>query len=87
VADRFAGARLKLARADEHFGELWADHDRFLARNPYRALRETDKKDHHFLWRIKVVEESPFDRWGAIAGESAAPRRPARLPRVRSGGR
>ncbi len=69
MADRFAGARLKLARAEEHFGALNEDHERFKARNPYRALRETDGKDHHFLWRVKVVEEPPFERWGAMAGD------------------
>ncbi|HZQ02510.1 MAG TPA: hypothetical protein VFA88_00660 [Gaiellaceae bacterium] len=60
---------MKLARAEEHLAELRTDHHRFLERNPYRALRETDGALDRYLWRVKVVEEPPLDKWAAVIGD------------------
>jgi hypothetical protein len=68
-AVKLRGARMKLQRAEEHFGELQADHQRFLDRNPYRVLRETDGRNHHFAWRVKIVEEPPLAKWASLIGE------------------
>jgi hypothetical protein len=67
--DRLAGARLKLARAEEHFSELATDHQRFLDRNPYRALREADTKPSGYLWRIKIMEHPPYEKWATLVGD------------------
>lgn len=69
MADPLAGARLKLVRAEERLTELRDSHHAFLQRNPYRALRESDTDPHHFLWRVKVVEEPPLTAWGAVIGD------------------
>ncbi len=69
MTDPLSGARLKLARAEEHFSELGAAHQGFLERNPYRALREADTYPSGYLWRIKIVEEPPFGKWAAIVGD------------------
>jgi hypothetical protein len=68
-AKELRGARMKLQRAEEHFGELATDHQRFLDRNPYRVLRETDGRDHCFAWRVKIVEEPPLAKWASLVGE------------------
>jgi hypothetical protein len=60
---------MKLQRAEEHFGELLAHHSLFLERNPYRVLRESEARDHHYAWRVKVVEAPPLEKWGSLAGE------------------
>jgi hypothetical protein len=70
VATQLRGARAKLQRAEEHFGELQADHDRFIAeRNPYRMLRENDPERGYYLWRAKIVEPPPLEKWASLAGE------------------
>lgn len=64
-------ARAKLQRAEEHLGQLQAEHTRFIAeRNPYRMLPEYDF-DHpgYNIWRAKIVEHPPAEKWGSIAGE------------------
>ena len=70
MPDPFAGARLKLVRAEEHFNDLRTSYHTFMQRNPYRALREADTEPHHFVWRIKIVEEPPLDQWGAMVGDT-----------------
>jgi hypothetical protein len=71
VADPLSGARMKLQRAEEHFGELRAEHLAFLGRNPYRMLLEDDpdREGHAFLWRAKVVEPPPLEKWASVVGE------------------
>lgn len=64
------GARLKLQRAEEHLGQLIAEHEAFLARNPYRMLAELDPdSDYQILWRVKIVEPPPLERWSSLVGE------------------
>lgn len=64
------GARTKLQRAEEHLGQLRAEHDRFIhERNPYRMLREADPERGYFVWRAKIVEPPPLEKWASIAGE------------------
>jgi hypothetical protein len=69
--DELRSARTKLQRAEEHLGQLRAGHDRFIQeRNPYRMLRETDPRDGFSLWRVKIVEQPPLEKWASLAGES-----------------
>ena len=62
---------MKLQRAEEHFGELRREHAEFLARNPYRCLIEDDpgREGHALLWRVKVVEAPPLEKWSSLVGE------------------
>ena len=69
AAAQLRGARAKLQRAEEHFGELHADHERFIQRNPYRMLRESDPEPGYYVWRAKIVEPPPLEKWGSLAGE------------------
>ena len=61
VADPLSGPRMKLQRAEEHFGQLDYEHAAFIDRNPYRMLVEDDpeREGHAFLWRAKIVEHPP----------------------------
>ena len=69
-AAQLGGARAKLQRAEEHFGQLVADHSRFITeRNPYRMLREADPEPGFYIWRAKIVEPPPLEKWAAMAGE------------------
>lgn len=64
------GARLKLQRAEEHLGQLITEHEAFLARNPYRMLAELDPDpEYQILWRAKIVEPPPLERWSSLVGE------------------
>jgi hypothetical protein len=71
VADPLTSARMKLQRAEEHHGELLREHAAFLNRNPYRMLRENDiaRGDQYYLWRAKVVEHPPYEKWATLIGE------------------
>jgi hypothetical protein len=62
---------MKLQRAEEHFGDLLAEQTRFHERNPYRMLREDDPEagENHFLWRAKIVEHPPYEKWASLIGE------------------
>lgn len=62
---------MKLQRAEEHFGQLAAEHAAFLGRNPYRMLVEDDpeRESHAFLWRAKIVEQPPLEKWSSLIGE------------------
>jgi hypothetical protein len=62
---------MKLQRAEEHFGQLRAEHAAFLSRNPYRMLIEDDPQyeGHAFLWRAKIVEHPPLEKWSSLIGE------------------
>lgn len=69
-ASQLRGARAKLQRAEEHLGQLMAEHERFIAeRNPYRMLREMDVEPRYYVWRAKIVEPPPLERWSSISGE------------------
>jgi hypothetical protein len=70
-AEQLRGARTKLQRAEEHLGQLRSEHDRFVAeRNPYRMLREADlEAKDYYLWRAKIVEQPPLEKWASMAGE------------------
>jgi hypothetical protein len=64
------GARTKLLRADEHLGELRVHHERFVSeRNPYRMLREFDAERGYHIWRAKIEEAPPLEKWASLAGE------------------
>src|SRR6266542_1993443 len=54
--EQLRGARTKLQRAEEHFGQLMAEHERFIRdRNPYRMLPENDPHpDFDTLWLVKI---------------------------------
>src|SRR5205823_7613077 len=71
VADRLSGPRMKLQRAEEHFGHLADEHAAFLGRNPYRMLVEDDpeREGHAFLWRAKIIEHPPLEKWSSLIGE------------------
>jgi hypothetical protein len=61
---------MKLQRAEEHLGQLVAEHTRFIEdRNPYRMLREADAEPDYYIWRAKIVEPPPLEKWASIAGE------------------
>jgi hypothetical protein len=62
---------MKLQRAEEHFGQLNHEHAAFLSRNPYRMLVEDDpeREGHSFLWRAKIVEYPPLEKWSSLIGE------------------
>jgi hypothetical protein len=64
---------MKLQRAEEHFGQLGHEHQAFLNRNPYRMLREHDlgEGEGHFVWRAKIVEHPPYEKWASLIGECA----------------
>lgn len=69
-APELRGARMKLQRAEEHLGQFRVEHDRFLnERNPYRMLREADPEPGYYVWRVKIVEHPPLEKWAAIVGE------------------
>jgi hypothetical protein len=69
-AKQLRGARMKLQRAEEHLGNLQAEHERFIReRNPYRMLREQDTERDYYLWRAKITDPPPLEKWGSIAGE------------------
>jgi hypothetical protein len=71
MADSLSGARMKLQRAEEHFGQLRFEFGQFIERNPYRMLREDDLRQgqNHFLWRAKIVEHPPYEKWASLVGE------------------
>jgi hypothetical protein len=73
MADPLSGARMRLQRAEEHFGQLHHEHGQFLARNPYRMLREHnfERGEGYYLWRAKIVEPPPHERWASLIGECA----------------
>lgn len=62
---------MKLQRAEEHVGQLKAEHARFTSPelNPYRMLRERDPEPGYHIWRAKIVEPPPLEKWGSITGE------------------
>jgi hypothetical protein len=64
---------MKLQRAEEHFGQLRLEHALFLDRNPYRMLLEDDPENeggpHAFLYRAKIIEHPPLEKWASIIGE------------------
>jgi hypothetical protein len=63
---------MKLQRAEDLFGQLVAEHERFTdpaTRNPYRMLAEYDAKPGYILWRAKIVEVPPLEKWGSLVGE------------------
>lgn len=69
-AEQLRGARAKLQRAEEHLGQLITEHELFLQRNPYRMLPERDiKPGYDILWRAKIVEQPPLEKWSSLAGE------------------
>jgi hypothetical protein len=70
-AEQLRGARTKLQRAEEHLGQLRTEHDSFITeRNPYRMLREADlESGKYYVWRAKIVEQPPLEKWASIAGE------------------
>jgi hypothetical protein len=68
-AAKLRGARAKIQRAEEHLGQLRVDHARFLERNPYRMLREMDVEPRYYIWRAKIVEPPPLERWSSLTGE------------------
>ena len=72
-ADPLSGARMRLQRAEEHHGQLNLELAQFLERNPYRMLREHDleRGEGYFLWRAKIVEEPPYEKWASLIGECA----------------
>ena len=71
--DPLRDARMKLQRAEEHFGEFLHEQAAFLQRNPYRMLREHDlgRGEGYFLWRAKIVESPPYEKWASLIGECA----------------
>lgn len=71
MTDPLSGARTKLQRAEEHFGQLSFEHARFLERNPYRMLVEDDpeREGHAFLWRAKIIEPPPLEKWSSMIGD------------------
>jgi hypothetical protein len=70
-AEQLRGARMKLQRAEEHLGQLVAEHERFVReRNPYRMLPEVDPEPgYDTLWRVKIVEHPPLEKWSALVGD------------------
>ncbi len=69
-APQLSGARTKLQRAEEHLGQLVTEHEKFIhERNPYRMLREADPEPDYYVWRAKIVEPPPLEKWASIAGE------------------
>jgi hypothetical protein len=61
---------MKLQRAEEHLGQLRDEHERFIReRNPYRMLREDDVEPGYYIWRAKIVEAPPLEKWASLAGE------------------
>lgn len=63
---------MKLQRAEDLFGSLVAEHERFtdpVTRNPYRMIAEYDEKPGYTLWRAKIVEAPPLEKWGSLVGE------------------
>src|SRR4051812_32779762 len=70
-AVQLGGARTKLQRAEEHLGQLVAEHERFLGeRNPYRMLPEVDPDPgYDTLWRVKIVDPPPLEKWSALVGD------------------
>lgn len=71
MADPLGGPRMKLQRAEEHFGQLDREHAAFLGRNPYRMLMEDDpdREGHAFLWRAKIIEHPPLEKWSSLVGD------------------
>lgn len=71
MADPLSGARMKLQRAEEHFGQLALEHALFLQRNPYRMLIEYDpeREGHAFLFRAKIIEHPPLEKWASLLGD------------------
>lgn len=69
-AHQLGSARTKLQRCEEHLGYLQAEHERFRTeRNPYRMLPEEDPEPEYKVWRVKIVEPPPTDKWGSLVGE------------------
>jgi hypothetical protein len=63
---------MKLQRAEEHLGQLRSEHDRFIKeRNPYRMIREADPEPGFYVWRVKIVEQAPLEKWSSLVGEFA----------------
>lgn len=62
---------MKLQRAEEHLGQLVTEHDRFIhERNPYRMIPELDPDPgYDVLWRVKIVEHPPVEKWSSLTGE------------------
>src|SRR4051812_23048285 len=70
-AAQLRSARMKLQRAEEHLGQLVTEHDRFVSeRNPYRMLPELDPDPaYDVLWRAKIGEYPPLEKWSSLVGE------------------
>ncbi len=61
---------MKLLRAQEHLGQLQADHSRFVYElNGYRMVREEDREPGYYLWRANIERPPPLDTWAALAGD------------------
>lgn len=69
--EQLRAARMKLQRAEEHLGQLISEHERFVReRNPYRMIPELDlDPEYDVLWRVKIVDYPPLERWSSLAGE------------------
>jgi hypothetical protein len=71
-AKQLANARMKLQRAEEHFQELMTSHATFTdpdTRNPYRMLPEFGDKPNETIWRAKITDPPPLEKWGAMVGD------------------
>lgn len=64
---------MKLQRAEDLWGQLRQEHEQFINRNPYRVLREDDpdRGEGYFLWRVKIVEHPPYEKWASLVRECA----------------
>lgn len=61
---------MKLLRAQEHLGQLQADHARFVYElNGYRMVREADAEPGYYIWRANIERPPPIDTWSALAGD------------------
>ncbi len=71
TARKLRDARIKLQRAEEHLGQLVAEHAAFTSpeRNPYRMLPEDDPEPGYDLYRAVIVEHPPLEKWGSMVGE------------------
>lgn len=68
MIDRLASARLKLARAREHFKTLKIETDAFVESEPYAVSSDPEVKDGWQIFRFRIFQEPPI-RLAVIAGD------------------
>lgn len=70
MADRLDGMRRKIERADKHIGELHGAIKEWTDTDPYLVVPEDDLDAGDKVYRVRIREQPPADRWSPIIGDA-----------------